>query len=157
MIVARKKAAAYAAGGSAPASTSVTDRTAFDLVTRIMVLIKLLEDEGVHGIALVDNQDGTFRVSTGRRNPSTWHDFNRDGHVSEYTCQYNGHNGDSYDERVTQFDYLGSVAVLQKISADLENRCIDAEERRLEEAARQTRHNVALSNLNARLRTMGVR
>lgn len=138
-------------------TTAITDNTAFELVTRIMALIELLDAEGIHGAVLVDNRDGTFRVSTGRRNPSTWHDFNRDGHVSEYTCQYNGHNGDSYDERVTRLDYLGSVAVLQKISVDLENRCIDAEERRLEEAARQTRHNVALSNLNARLRTMGVR
>lgn len=136
------------------------EKRAQDSVRRIHALVALIkESPSWHGGLRTYpwHVDKEFDwVDFGERKPYETFAVARDGRVVRHTCEYSGHNGDSYDD---QYVYLEKEAA-QKALAGLVNRleglALAAEERRLEEAARRRKAMAAKLSLNARLRSKGL-
>lgn len=143
-------------------------RVRVGLVTRIVALCDLLDGSANpalrwgESVRLVTyDREGATRhvpmtVDTHEREPSSWISFTRAGAVTEHRCEYSGHNGDSYGHTERELGHEEALKALQGLNHLLERRALDAEERRLEEAADRRRADAAMKNLNARLRNMGV-
>lgn len=102
-----------------------------------------------------DNKDFEW-IDFGEREPGETFAVAEDGRVIRHTCQYSGHNGDSYDDKY--FDLKGEEAqkVLDALASRMEGLALAAEERRLEEAAVRRKAMAAKQNLRARLKSKGL-
>ena len=144
--------------GSASTGTASADPRA-EVVRRIVALAELLEksDRWDESVRLIERDEGKeLELDTREREPSSWLTFSREGHVVEHSCEYSGHNGDSYGHKERVLDPVESLRRLEGLAHMLEGRALAMEERRLEEAAHRHRQELARSNLNARLRGKGI-
>jgi hypothetical protein len=132
-----------------------------DLARRVLALCEFLNEEGVAWSCKVRthsydrNPDFTW-LDFGEREPSETFAVSLDGNVVRHTCEYSGHNGDSYGDKYEALQPELALDALRGLCGQLERRALDAEERRLKEAADRRRADAAMKNLNARLRNRGV-
>ena len=121
------------------------------LIRRALALCEVL------GVRTSEDQTGgRIWIDLGLREPGSWLDVARDGRCWLCTCEYSGHNGDSYGHKERLLGEEEAMRNLLHLCSGLEAKALAAEERRLEEAARRRRTEVAKQNLTARLRNKGV-
>lgn len=127
-------------------------RRNLELVRRIKALCALLgtvvREPDKDGYASVggsydsrSERDVDFNPLTGLARVATW--------------QTSGHNGDPYDYRTQVLSVEASHSELLGVVSGLEHRALEAERRRLEQAAEKRRTAEAMKNLNARLKSFG--
>ncbi len=86
------------------------------------------------------------------REPSETFLVSKAGGVIRHTCEYSGHNGDSYGDKYEHLAEVEAFKALTHLNARLENAALSKEETRLKESEVNRRKAIALSNLNARLK-----
>lgn len=110
--------------------------------------VRMYEGSGKHA--------GFHWMDFGEREPPESFAVSTDGSVVRHTCEYSGHNGDSYGDEFELLDGERAQNVLNAIAGKLEGIALAAEERRLEEAEHRRKAIAAKRNLNARLKSKGV-
>jgi hypothetical protein len=127
---------------------------------RLFALVGLIREasgnhDRVRAYPWHEDPDFVF-LDFGEREPATTHAVSSDGMVMEHTCEYSGHNGDSYGHKYVRLTAQQSLEVVLRLVGELERRALAVEERRLEDAARRRRTEAAMKNLNARLKGKGI-
>lgn len=146
--------------GPPPKMWSPEERARIDSVRRIHGLFAIIKD-APRTTCLFRmypwHKDTDFQwIDFGDREPSETFAVHHDGRIVRHTCEYSGHNGDSYGDEYEELTGDKAQKALDGLVGRLEGLAMAAEERRLEEAAARRKAMAAKKNLEARLRSKGV-